>query len=157
MAIQNRRGPFEKLDTSKLRPGEYAIVLQNDPFCRDGKAAYICFRAGDTKRMATYEDMKENIENATQEIIAVMNQATDDANTAAGFASAVGEDLIARRNNGEFTGPQGANGVVVTTQGQVAFQIINGELFLYYHDGDSPPDCSIDTNGNLIMNFGGDV
>ena len=68
MAIQNRRGPYEKLDKTKLLPGEYAIVLQDDPFCKDGKSVYICFHAGDTKRMATFEDMQENIEDITDEI-----------------------------------------------------------------------------------------
>lgn len=63
MAIQNRRGPYGKLDKTKLLPGEYAIVLQDDPFCKDGRSVYICFHAGDTKRMATFEDMQENIED----------------------------------------------------------------------------------------------
>ena len=157
MAVQTRRGPYEKLDTTKLLPGEYAIVLQDDPFCADGKSVYICFKAGDTKRMATYEDMKENIENATEEIIAVMRQATADAQEAADFANNVGDDLIARRESGEFTGPQGANGVVTTTQGQIAFQIVNEDLLLFYHQGDIPPDCEIDGNGDLIMDFGGGV
>lgn len=157
MAIQNRRGPYKKLDTTKLKPGEYAIVLQDDPFCADGKAVYICFKAGDTKRMATYEDMKENIINATEEIIAVMREATEDANEAAGFANAVGEDLIARREAGEFTGPKGADGVVTVTKGQVAFQVINDHLFLYYHDGDEEPNYSINGNGHLIMNIGGNA
>ena len=67
MAIQHRRGIYKKLTKTKLLPGEYAIVLDEDPFCKDGKSVYICFKAGDTKRMATYEDMCENIENATDE------------------------------------------------------------------------------------------
>lgn len=157
MAIQNRRGIYGKLDTEKLLPGEYAIVLQDDPFCADGKSVYICFKAGDTKRMATYEDMKENIENATQEIIAVMEQATIDANNAAKYANAVGEDLIARRESGEFTGPKGADGVVTVTEGQVAFQVLNDHLFVYYCDGDKKPNYSIDGNGHLIMDIGGSV
>ena len=99
--------------------------------------------------------MKENIENATEEIIAVMRQATIDANEAADFANNVGDDLIARRDAGEFTGPQGVNGVVATTQGQVAFQIVDDNLLLYYHQGDEIPDCSINDSGELIMNFGG--
>lgn len=168
MAIQNRRGPYGKLVKSKLLPGEYAIVLQDDPFCVDGKAVYICFVAGDTKRMATYEDMQELIADATQEIIdnlteeihrviIIANNAIAKANEARDFAIAVGEDLIARREAGEFTGPQGADGVVTTTQGQIAFQIINDDLYIYYHDGDTPPGCYIDDNGCLIMDFGGDA
>lgn len=149
MAIQNRRGPYGKLVKSKLLPGEYAIVLQDDPFCADGKAVYICFVAGDTKRMATYEDMRELIAEATQEIvdnlteeidkvIIIANTTISDANEARDFAIAVGEDLIARREAGEFNGPQGADGAVTTTQGQIAFQIVNDDLYLYYHEGDSP-------------------
>ena len=164
MAIQNRRGPYGKLSTNKLLPGEYAIVLQDDPFCGDGKAVYICFQAGNTKRMATYEDMKENILNATQEIIdnleeeisrviIIANNTILETREAADFANSVGEDLIARREAGEFTGPQGANGVITTTQGQIAFQIIGDNLHLYYHQGDTPPDCYINGYGNLIMNF----
>lgn len=166
MAIQNRRGPYGKLDTTKLLPGEYAIVIQDDPFCKDGKAAYICFQAGDTKRMATYEDMQELIAEATQEIVDNLTEEIDKviiianntilaAEKATDFANAVGEDLIARRDNGEFNGPQGANGVVTTTKGQIAFQILNDNLMLFYHDGDPSPDCRIDEHGNLIMDFGG--
>lgn len=168
MAIQNRRGPYGKLVKSKLLPGEYAIVLQDDPFCADGKAVYICFAAGDTKRMATFEDMKELIADVTQEIvdnlteeidkvIVIANTAISDANEARDFAIAVGEDLIARRETGEFTGPQGADGIITTTQGQIAFQIIDGNLHLFYHEGDVPPECKIDKEGCLIMDFGGDI
>lgn len=168
MAIQNRRGPYGKLETSKLLPGEYAVVIQDDPFCQDGKSVYICFRAGDTKRMATYEDMKELIVKATEEIteelteeirsvIVIANNTIVDTKDAAQLAENIGEDLIARREAGEFTGPQGANGVVTTIQGQMAFQIVNDNLYLYYHEGSTPPDCRIDEAGYLIMNFGGDV
>lgn len=167
MSIQNRRGPYKKLNTEKLLPGEYAIVLQDDPFCADGKAVYICFVAGNTKRMATYEDMKENIVNATQEIIdnleeeinrviVIANNTIIEAKEAADFANAVGNDLIARREAGEFTGPQGANGVVTTITGQVAFQVVNDHLLLYHQNGDIPPDYSIDTDGHLIVDIGGD-
>ena len=166
MAIQNRRGPYGKLVKSKLLPGEYAVVLQDDPFCTDGKAVYICFVAGDTKRMATYEDMKELIEKATQEIvnnlteeinsvIIIADNAILEVNKARDFAIAVGNDLIARREAGEFIGQKGADGVITTTQGQIAFQIIDDDLYIFYHEGDAKPDYSIDENGYLIMNFGG--
>ena len=168
MSIQLRRGDFKELDARKLLPGEYAVVLRNDPFCKDGRSVYICFNAGDTKRMATYEDMKELIADATQDIvdnlteeidkvIVVANGAILDAETATKFAHAVGEDLIARREAGEFQGEQGECGVVTTTKGQIAFQITDGNLFVYYHDGDVAPECSINEEGNLMMNFGGDV
>lgn len=80
MAIQVRRGQYVKLDKRKLVPGEHAVVLEGDPYCEDGKSVYICFSAGDTKRMATYEDMLENIENSSGEIIdKVVKQSCDKA------------------------------------------------------------------------------
>jgi len=61
MAIQNRRGLKAKLDTNKLLPGEFAIPT-------DSKEIYVAFAPGDVKRMATYEDMVDNIADATNEI-----------------------------------------------------------------------------------------
>ena len=130
MAIQIRRGPFEKLDKTKLRPGEYAVVLQDDPFCKDGKAVYICFRAGDTKRMATFEDMKENIEIITDEIeriyTAEIKQATQDA---VDIKDLVQEKLY----NGDFNGPPGPQG----PRGQQGIQGPQGETGLQGPKGDT--------------------
>lgn len=69
MAIQSRRGAYGDFDPNKMLPGEWASVLKDDPKAQDGKAVYMCFSAGDVKRMATYEDMKNNIQEATAEII----------------------------------------------------------------------------------------
>ncbi|MCI6467442.1 MAG: hypothetical protein MSA90_18510 [Faecalicatena sp.] len=108
MAIQNRRGPFQKLDTSKLLPGEWAIVLQDDPCCKDGKAAYLCFKAGDTKRISTYEDMVESIENATEDIQAVLTAAIQEAientNSKAAYAKTQGDYA---KNQGDYAKSQG--------------------------------------------------
>lgn len=69
MAIQSRRGAYGDFDPDKMLPGEWASVLKDDPKAQDGKAVYMCFSVGDVKRMATYEDMKNNIQEATAEII----------------------------------------------------------------------------------------
>lgn len=69
MAIQSRRGSYGDFNPDKMLPGEWASVLKDDPKAQDGKAVYMCFSAGDVKRMATYEDMKNNIQEATAEII----------------------------------------------------------------------------------------
>ena len=69
MAIQHRRGIYENFDPTKLLPGEWAIVLSGDSSAEDGRAAYMCFAAGDVKRMATFEDMEENIDAKTASII----------------------------------------------------------------------------------------
>lgn len=66
MAIQNRRGVYDKFDPQKMVPGEWAVVISGDEHAIDGKAVYMCFAAGNVKRMATYEDMKENVAAAAK-------------------------------------------------------------------------------------------
>ena len=91
MAIQTRRGTYNDFDPEKLLPGEWATVQSDDPASADGKSMYMCFAPGEVKRMATYEDMVQNIDSAVEEIkdqfSAGMQQATDAANTAAGSAA----------------------------------------------------------------------
>lgn len=69
MAIQSRRGSYGDFDPNKMLPGEWASVLKDDPKAQDGKSVYMCFAAGDVKRMATYEDMKDNIKEATGDVV----------------------------------------------------------------------------------------
>lgn len=69
MAIQSRRGAYGDFDPNKMLPGEWASVLKDDPKAQDGKSVYMCFAAGDVKRMATYEDMKDNIKEATGDVV----------------------------------------------------------------------------------------
>lgn len=64
MAITMRHGPYNKFDPQKLRTGEIAAVTEGDPHASDGKAIYQCFSPGDVKRMATYEDMLDQIDEA---------------------------------------------------------------------------------------------
>lgn len=68
MAIQTRRGSYDDFDPAKMLPGELATVTSGDPGANDGRSVYACFAAGDVKRMATYEDMQDNINRATQDI-----------------------------------------------------------------------------------------
>lgn len=70
MAIQNRKGPYNKFDPQKLLPGEWAVVTSGDPDASDGLSVYMCFKSGIVKRMATYEDMVDNIDQAAGEAIA---------------------------------------------------------------------------------------
>lgn len=90
MAIVMRQGEYEDFIPSKMLSGEWAVVLADDPIVPDGKSVFIAFAAGDVKRMATYEDMKDLIEGATDDIraqyILVFNKINDD--TAALEASA---------------------------------------------------------------------
>lgn len=88
MAIQMRRGAYVNFNPAKLMPGEWAVVVSGDSGAKDGKAAYICFAAGDVKRVATYEDMVDNVHDAVdQNNGAIINQITDAANKASQQAS----------------------------------------------------------------------
>lgn len=91
MAIQTRRGSYNDFDPEKLLPGEWAAVQSDDPASNDGQSIYMCFAPGQTKRMATYEDMVQNIDAATDDVkdqfAAGMQAATEAANTAATSAT----------------------------------------------------------------------
>lgn len=88
MAIQHRRGVYNKFDPSKLLPGEWAVVLSGDPDVADGRAVYICFAAGDVKRLTTYEDMNDIILRAEEAIVASLTAGCDAATGAADAATA---------------------------------------------------------------------
>lgn len=81
MAIQMRRGAYVNFNPAKLMPGEWAVVVSGDSNAKDGKAAYICFAAGDVKRIATFEDMVDNVHDAVdQNNGAIIKEITDAAN-----------------------------------------------------------------------------
>ena len=121
MAIQTRRGTYNDFDPEKLLPGEWATVQSDDPASADGKSMYMCFAPGEVKRMATYEDMVQNIDSAVEEIkdqfSAGMQQATDAANTAAGSA--------AESASAATTAAERANEVAQTIEEAVQGTIIN--------------------------------
>lgn len=109
MAIKNRRGEYANFDPYKMLQGEWGITTSGDPNSADGKSVYMCFAAGNVKRMATYDDMVENIDRATEKVqerltqevreataeanstIQKATQATQSANTAADRANDAAE------------------------------------------------------------------
>ena len=103
MAIQNRRGEYNDFDPQKLVPGEWAVVLSGDPNSVRGKAVYMAFDVGDIERMATYEDMQENIVSATTDVQAQfadeLTQTIADANTAVTNMRSDVDDEIASATN----------------------------------------------------------
>lgn len=103
MAVQVRRGSYVNFDPNKLVPGEWAAVTAGDPNSEDGMAVYMCFVVGTVKRMATYEDMQENINAVTASIQAQLTAAvqqavweaetaTSNAETAATAANAAAQE-----------------------------------------------------------------
>lgn len=138
MAIQNRRGDYGDFDPDKLKAGERATVMSGDPHAKDGRAVYECFEPGVVKRMATYEDMVESVDQATdsisKEYLKNITEAAENAETkaaaanqAAEQAAAAAQTVLEKLENGEFigptgpqgeTGPQGPPGAVENLSGQ---------------------------------------
>ena len=175
MAIQIRRGPVIKLDPNKLLPAEFAASL-------DTGELHFCFTPGETKQLVFSEDVVEIIDAHTGEVVATLTadvkkavadaeSAAEHANSsaqkavekstlaesAANNANAVAEDLVSRKDAGEFTGPPGpqgepgTNGIVTTMEGQYGFEIREGHLYLIYPDGTTPPDMKINEAVHLIL------
>lgn len=91
MAIQNRRGAYVDFDPSKMVAGEWAVVQTGYPGSSRGRAVFMAFDNAQIERMATYEDMEENIDEATADIQATLTQnvsaAVSSANQAASAAN----------------------------------------------------------------------
>lgn len=91
MAIQLRRGIFDRFDPTKLLPGEVAVVTSGDPSTADGRSVYICFSAGNVKRLIAYEDIAKEIANALEDLeddfADAVREATESASAAAASAN----------------------------------------------------------------------
>lgn len=129
MAIQMRRGAYVNFNPAKLMPGEWAVVVSGDSGAKDGKAAYICFAAGDVKRVATYEDMVDNVHDAVdQNNGAIIKQITDAADKASQQASGAASRADAAANQAI----QIANSVALGSAGSsdmAALKQQNAQLF----------------------------
>lgn len=66
MAIQHRRGDYADFDPTKMKPGEYAVMLEGDPLATDGEGVYMAFGAGRVKRMATLDELRSYDNDARQ-------------------------------------------------------------------------------------------
>lgn len=117
MAITMRHGPYNKFDPQKLRTAEIAVVTEGDPHASDGKAIYQCFSPGDVKRMATYEDMADQIEEAGGEVIdnhieekvGVALKACEDATKAAQDAKTNADKAVSSANTAASSASTAAN------------------------------------------------
>lgn len=117
MAIQMRRGVYGNFDNSQLLPGEWAIVLKDDPSASDGHAAYISFAAGTSKRIATWEDLLDWLNNNKPETYAALTDAvgkTKAATEAAKTATANANTATANANTAK------ANADTATTNANAA-------------------------------------
>lgn len=120
MAIQTRRGAYNDFDPEKMLPGEWASVTSGDPGANDGRSVYMCFAPGDVKRMATYEDMQENISEATEDIreqftegVESATQAATSAADQATTAASTAEDAADRANDISESIEQAVDGTLI--------------------------------------------
>lgn len=117
MAIQVRRGVFDNFDATRLLAGEWAVVLSGDPNASDGRAVYVCFAAGSVKRMATYEDMINQLANASEDLVSiVVDGVTEDLQAAiddAEDATEAAETATGRANSAADEAEAFLNGFVV--------------------------------------------
>lgn len=58
VTFQMRRGNHKDFNKERLVSGEPAAVLAGDPDIPSGKAFYVCFQAGDVRRMVSIEDLE---------------------------------------------------------------------------------------------------
>lgn len=57
MAIQMRRGAYADFDPTKMVPGEFAVVQEDDPNTDSGEAVYMCYSAGSVGRLASADEV----------------------------------------------------------------------------------------------------
>lgn len=185
MAITMRYGVFEDLDPNKMLPAEWGIVMSGDPVVADGKSVFICFAAGDVKRMATYEDMVRQFGDMAGDTIIQLTEGVNtcitNAQAATGYANRAGNnadakaqnaeqaantansvinDILERKESGEFNGkdgsegpqgPPGESGITILSSGMFTLSVDSeGNLWAYYSDDDFPPQFDYDQEtGNL--------
>jgi len=77
--IQVRRDKKVKFDPDKMSPGEWAVSIDQN---RKDQWIWMCFAPGIVKRLGTYEDFHDQIEEATTDIrnnyITIFNQINDE-------------------------------------------------------------------------------
>ena len=134
--IQNRRGSYTNFDPSKLKPGEWAIVQENDPNSTDGVGIYICISAGNIKRLASIDELGD-YNNQAEQILAnvqalattVSTQATrtsvkaSEAEQSASQANTAKQAAETAKTQTEQLASQAET--TITTQTNIAIQRIN--------------------------------
>lgn len=91
MAIQVRRGLQKDFKPDKMLPGEMAVTT-------DTRQIYATFAPGDCKRMATYEDMQDDIKEANEEIITELTESVTTATQAATSATTAAQTATTNAN-----------------------------------------------------------
>lgn len=129
-----RQGLKKDMDPNKMLPGELAVPL-------DSQEVYACFAPGNVQRLATHEAMKNQILDATEEIVSDLTTeivtATANANTASSEATsaALNANAVADRaqevvDDAELIlSGDLSNKTVAFTQSANKTNIVSGESF----------------------------
>ena len=112
MAVQLRRGAYADFDPQKMKPAEVAVVQEDDPTSHDGKAVYVAIRPGDVKRMASFDEIRDEVYNQGAEFLEKAEQAANKAGWMA-FEIVDGELFYER-----------------TPSVQVDFSLVDGDLVM---------------------------
>lgn len=136
MAIQLRRGKYADYSPNRLKEGEIAVVKEGDSTV-DGKAVYIAFAQGVTKRLATADEMVNynaeinaiygeiqtkatNIQQVFQNTVSKANEANQSATNAQEARDEVIDTVNSIKEAIEESGPDSAALVIYTQQAKDA-------------------------------------
>ncbi len=136
MAIQLRRGAYADYNPNRLKEGEIAVVKSGDSTV-DGKAVYIAFAQGVTKRLATADEIANynaeinaiygeiqtkatNIQQVFQNTVSKANEANQSATDAQEARDEVIDTVNSIKEAIEESGPDTAALVIYTQQAKDA-------------------------------------
>lgn len=136
MAIQLRRGKYADYNPNRLKEGEIAVVKEGDSTV-DGKAVYIAFAQGVTKRLATADEIVNynaeinaiygeiqtkatNIQQVFQNTVSKANEANQSATDAQEARDEVIETVNSIKEAIEESGPDTAALIIYTQQAKDA-------------------------------------
>ena len=95
MAILMRRGVMVDFDPRRMKPGEWAVVLDGDD-TPSGKGIYMCFEAGTVKKIATLTDLSQDMyiqnQQFIQQVTASIDQTESDIQAAEALRAAAEQD-----------------------------------------------------------------
>jgi len=161
VVIQHRRGSYTNFDPQYLRPGEWAIVQENDPNSPDGKAIYVCISSGVIKRIASVDELGDydaQAEQALEDIRAIatnidtqlaqVNTKASEAEQSASLANVAKQGAETAKQGAETAKDQTEQlasqaETTITTQTNIAIQRIN--------DAADARAATIDTDGIIHL------
>lgn len=113
MAILNRRGAYEDMEPTSALPGEFLICLSGDPHAKDGRSVYICFKTGELKRLSTYEDIVDNMDESLGDVKGLFTKDIED----------LIDDIKDKLESGYFNGSSATITIGTVTTGEPGTEV----------------------------------